>query len=194
MAMWIEFAPVELSQEDQAAGLAHATEAGMLEANPLAWVGFAAEHALMRSINAAGMLEAREANALNYDLLVRDPRGDTRPVKIEVKVRACTAGWTHPPRFDYVFVPTHDGREPVKEAADVVLFCWWSADDPSTLWVLGRLMGAAEFKRRAVFYREGEDMPNGRQAAKGGAYAIEVRQLRPVPRAMLREAAWRPAS
>ena len=82
-------------------------------------------------------------------------------------------------------VPTHQGREPIKDV-DLVLFCWWSADEPRRLWVLGRLLGPDEFKRRAVFYRGGEPTPRGGPAPEGGMYVLDVRELRPLPRGLFK--------
>jgi hypothetical protein len=48
-------------------------------------------------------------------------------------------------------------------------------------------MGPAEFKRRTAFYAEDRPLPRGGWAPKGGAYSLEVKQLRPFPRSMFRE-------
>jgi hypothetical protein len=153
--------------------------------NPFRWVGFAAEHALARAINEGGQLEASLPSTYDYDLHLVDPASDLSAC-VEVKTRVNARGWTDPSRFDFVKVPTHDGREPIKAAADVVMFCWWSADDPGGLWVLGRVRGAREFKQRAVFYPEGAQMPRGR-APTGGAWCVDVAMLRPIPDGLIKE-------
>lgn len=154
------------------------------------WAGFAAEFALMDAINANGLgLVCVEAPTLDYDLTLVEP-GDgeaERVARIEVKTRVVDEGWTNPERFEWLTIPTHDGREPVKSAADLIVFCWYSGSDSDRLWVLGYLRGVAEFRERTVFYRENEPLPRGGWAPKGGAYCIEVKKLRPLPRGLLRE-------
>ena len=141
------------------------------------WAGFAAEHAL-REAWAVPSTVLEEARTLDHDLLLSTK---SRGYKIEVKTRAVEAGWTDPRRFDYVIVPSHDGREPIK-AVDLVWFAWYSGSRHRTLWALGYCRGPEEFYRRATYYRENEPLPRGGYARKGGAYAIEVKHLRPFPR------------
>jgi hypothetical protein len=155
-----------------------------------AWAGFAAERA-MREAWAVPSTVLEPARSLDHDLLLSTK---SRGYKIEVKTRAVEAGWLDPRRFDYVVVPSHDGREPIKDV-DLVWFAWYSANLTGLpvdlahrrIWVLGYCRGPAEFYRRATFYRENEPLPRGGYAGVGGAYAIEVKQLRPFPRKAFRE-------
>lgn len=156
--------------------------------NPFRWVGFAAEHALCRAITAGpAPIDAVLHDGFEYDLELR-PRNtiDERWTRVEVKTRVARAGWTDPARFEWISVPTHEGRAPIKDV-DVVVFCWWSADEPRRLWVLGRLLGRPEFERRATYYAEGERTPRGGPAPKGGAWILDVSALRPMPRGLLKE-------
>lgn len=155
-----------------------------------AWAGFAAEDALC-SAWAVPDTSLRMHDGYEYDLDLKTPQGTKR---IEVKTRAVEAGWLDPRRFDYVIVPTHGGREPIKDV-DLVWFCWYSANLTGMgeglahrrIWALGFVRGPQEFSRRAVYYRENEPLPRGGYAGPGGAYAIEVKQLRPFPRGTFRE-------
>lgn len=150
------------------------------------WAGFAAEFALLESINASDEdIVGQEAPTLDYDLELLGP-GEA-VLRVEVKTRVVDEGWTHPERFTYITIPTHDGREPVKEAADLIFFCWYSGSDPGHLWALGYFRGLDEFKKRATFFRENEPLPRGGWAPKGGAYSIEIKDLRPLPRGWLKE-------
>lgn len=154
------------------------------------WAGFAAEFALMDAINAESEgLVCVEAPTLDYDLKLISPGdgGSERLARIEVKTRVVSDGWIFPERYDWLTIPTHDGREPVKPAADLIVFCWYSGSETYRLWVLGYLRGVAEFRERTVFYRENEPLPRGGWAPKGGAYCIEVKNLRPLPRGLLKE-------
>jgi len=144
----------------------------MLAENELAWMGFAAEYAL-----ADFLPDCRETDTLKYDL-------DWGPFRVEVKTRTTSSGWTHPEKFQYLTIPTHDGRPPVKRAATLVLFCWYSLDLPDTLCLLG-FLNPQEFYRVATLHREGEPLPRGGFALKGGSYSLEVSRLRKLPRAML---------
>jgi len=67
------------------------------------------------------------------------------------------------------------------------VFCWYSLEQKDRLWILGSVRGVDEFRRRSVFYRENEPLPRGGWAGPGGAYAIEIKQLRPMPRHMFKE-------
>ena len=178
--------PVYLSkqQEDNA----RERMAGMLGADweqhrgRASWAGFAAEHAL-RTAWTVPNTEIRPAATHDFDLYLSTK---SRGYAIEVKTRAVELGWTDPRRFDYVIVPSHDGREPIKDV-DLVWFAWYSGGLDRTIWALGYCRGPAEFYRRAVYYRENEPLPRGGYAGKGGAYAIEVKQLRPFPRRTFKE-------
>lgn len=147
------------------------------------WAGFATEDAVA---GAGGMTHSTDRR---WDLELPGPgRGaELMPLRIEVKTRVATEGWDHPARFDWVVIPTHDGREPVKDEADIVLFVWYSVEAEAHAWVLGYCRGVNEFRRRAVFYREGEPLPRGGWAGTGGAYCMDVTNLRPVPRGMFKE-------
>lgn len=188
MASPVQFVPIRLTRADERAGRRSMRE--MLGRNwwrqrsKAAWAGFAAEHALVRAWNPkASPAVLMLANTLQYDLqLVHPGDGDADLLaRVEVKTRAITDGWVNPGKFDYVTVPMHDGREPIK-AVDLVWFCWYSMANPRRLWVLGYVRGREEFRRRAVFYREGEPLPRGGWAKDGGAWVIEVSQLRAFPR------------
>lgn len=148
------------------------------------WAGFAAEAALVRAWD-CDFPVLEKSDTLQYDLRLWKSKL-MQPTRVEVKTRAVGSGWTNPSRFDWLVIPTHEGREPIKDV-DLVMFCWYSMELPRTLWVLGYLRGPDEFKRRATFYRKGEPLPRGGWAGKGGAYAIEVKQLRPFPRHTFKE-------
>ena len=194
MAVPAEYAPVALDEAAERIGRTEAARAGFDKTNPYAWVGFAAEHALLEAFRGASVPAASFAQGLDYDILLIDDATGAR-IRVEVKTRVTESGWIHPAMFDYVVVPTHDGREPIKRSADLVIFCWWSGDAPRLLWVLGSVKGSEEFKRRATFYPENAPLPRGGWAGKGGAYAIETKQLRPLPRGLLKETEWKsPAS
>jgi hypothetical protein len=155
-------------------------------------VGFAAEAAFTRAVNQGpGTQSAVESADYRWDVTLcdagEDINGTLRRLRLELKGRVVTRGWTHPERFNHVVVPTHSGREPIKGQADLVVLWWYSLDDPRTLWVLGLVHGRDEFKRRATFYREGTPLPAGGVAPEGGAYVIEVQQLRPLPWGLLKE-------
>ena len=152
------------------------------EAGEHGWAGFAAELAIIEAINAGPKNEmtAAEAPTLDYDITLTQAAYHSR---VEVKTRVATRGWIHPAKYQWVVVPTHQGREPIKPAADLVLFAWYPLTQ-SHLWVLGSVRGAAEFQRRAVFYHENDPLPRGGWAGDGGAYAIHVDNLRPLPRGL----------
>ncbi len=196
MASPVQFVPIRLTCADERAGRRQMRE--MLGRNwwrmrsRAAWAGFAAEHALARAMNAVpGPVWCRPSPILSYDLglgagpedLVKFQAGRETPslARVEVKTRAVDRGWTDTAKFDYVTVPTHEGREPIK-AVDLVWFCWYSMANPRRLWVLGYVRGPEEFQRRATFYKVGEPLPRGGWAKDGGAYVIEVSQLRAFPR------------
>lgn len=187
MARPADYQPLYLSDLHEATARERAAEFVSADSNPFAWVGLAAEYALVTSINAAGKVRAQLSTDLAHDLDLFGPAQQKR-LRVEVKTRVARAGWTDPGRFKWIAVPTHDGREPIKPV-DLVLFCWWSADAPRQLWLLGRLLGPDEFKRRATFYAEGEVTPRGGPAPKGGTYVLDVMDLRPVPRGLVRT--WR---
>lgn len=152
------------------------------------WAGLAAERAVQEAIAMTGVNVRRPTDRFDVDLLVY-PRGAAltgTPVGVEVKTRVASEGWTHPELFEWLVIPTHDGREPVKPAAQLILFGWYSLSERGLYWLLGYLK-AEEFRARAVFYRENEPLPRGGWAPTGGAYAIEVRQLRPIPAGFVEE-------
>jgi hypothetical protein len=149
---------------------------------PMAWAGLAAEEAFVSAyqLNGKGsFMERAETRA--YDLIIKS----FKDLRIEVKTRAVDSGWTDPRMFEWLTIPTHDGRAPIKEV-EMVFFCWFSGEQPDTLWALGYLAGLVEFKRRATFYAENQPLPRGGWAPKGGAYSLEVKQLRPFPAGMFR--------
>lgn len=147
-------------------------------AGEFGWAGFAVEQAV------AAASDLQLAATLRWDLEMGE--GD-KLLRVELKTRVATEGWDHPERFDWVVIPTHDGREPIKPEADIVLFAWYSVEAATHAWVLGFLRGVREFRRRAVFYGQGEALPRGGWAGEGGAYCIDVTNLRPVPRGMFKE-------
>lgn len=181
--------PIELTAEMELAARVKMEEmlgAGWEERRGgAAWAGFAAEQAILAAWCAPSTV-LEPARTRDHDLLLSTK---ARGYRIEVKTRAVEAGWLDPSRFDYIIVPTHDGREPIHDV-DLVWFTWYSMNlggltnerAHRRLWVLGYLRGRPEFYRRAVFYRENEPLPRGGYAGPGGAYAIEVKQLRPFPR------------
>ena len=188
MSRPVDMVPVQLTCADEKAGRKQMRE--MLGKNwwrnrgKAVWAGFAAEHALVRAWD-CDLPGLRLSPVLTHDLeLDRDP---LPPITVEVKTRAVGRGWTDPSRFEWVVIPSHDGREPIKDV-DLVWFCWYSCDEPRRLWVLGYVRGREEFRRRSTYYKEGEPLPRGGWAGKGGAYAIEVKQLRPFPRRTFKEA------
>jgi len=154
------------------------------EDRPMAWAGLAAEEALMRAYAADGRI-SRDPLERRWDFQIEHA---TRTLRIEVKTRAVDAGWTDPRMFEWLTIPTHDGRAPIKDV-ELVFFCWFSGEQPGTLWALGYLAGLTEFKRRAFFYAENQPLPRGGWAPKGGAYCLDVKQLRPFPRGMFKEQA-----
>lgn len=189
MARPADFYEVPLGMEHEQTAQQRAAEMGV--ENPWAWVGLAAEYALLDAINsgpAAGKVAARMSPDRRWDLELHRVDGGPAaggPTRVEVKTRVATEGWTDPCRFEWIAVPTHEGREPVKPEAHIVLFCWWSASDPRRLWVLGRLLGANEFRRRAQWYAEGELTPRGGEAPPGGTYILDVASLRPLTKGLL---------
>lgn len=196
MAQPVDFIPIALHAADEKAGRARMRE--MLgrgwwrKRGKASWAGFAAEPALCRAWNGVsyGRLKAELAPTLACDLVLgrgTDAAGSTEPgTLVEVKTRTVESGWCDPRLFQWLVIPTHDGREPIKQV-DLVWFNWFSLDQPRRLWVLGFLRGPEEFQRRAVFYREGEPLPRGGWAGAGGAWAIEIKQLRPFPRGAFKE-------
>lgn len=189
MSQPVDFVPIRLTCADERAG--RAAMRGMLGRNwwrlrgRASWAGFAAERALRRAL--APGIEASEAPTLEYDLDVWTAGATlNQTARVEVKTRTVTSGWTDPARFQWLTIPTHDGREPIK-AVDLVWFCWFTGEEPWRVWALGYLRGPDEFKRRATFYREGEALPRGGWAKAGGAWSLDVRQLRPFPRGLFTE-------
>lgn len=190
MAAPVDFKPIRLTQADERQGRKQMRD--MLgrdwwrRRGRAAWAGFAAEHALVRAVQPP--MNADLAGTRDYDItLMHGTGGGGDVIRCEVKTRAVDSGWVHPEKFDYVTVPMHDGREPIKEAAQLVVFCWYSMDDPRCLWVMGLCRGLDEFKRRSTWYAEGDPLPRGGWAKGGGAYVIEVKQLRPMPEGLLKE-------
>lgn len=192
MAGPVQFVPIRLTCADERAGRKSMRE--MLgrdwwrKRSRAVWAGFAAEHALVRAWDYKSTHSAATLSpTLSHDLeLVHLCKNDDPKVTIEVKTRAITSGWVDPGKFDYVTVPMHGAYEPIKDV-DLVWFCWYSMANPRRLWVLGYVRGREEFRRRAVFYREGEPLPRGGWAKDGGAWVIEVSQLRAFPRGMFLE-------
>jgi len=188
MAGPADFALVEVTAVDVVrAKLAYARMGARALAGEHGWAGFAAEFAFIHAV--AEPITAEKSPTLDYDVRLRRLGGkaEPRPIALELKTRVAEEGWTHPEKFEWLVVPTHEGREPIKPAADLVVFCWYALEQRDRLWVLGQVRGADEFRRRAVFYREGEPLPRGGWAGPGGAYAINVKELRPMPRSMFKE-------
>jgi len=186
MAGPADFALIEVSPADIVrAKLAYARMGARAEAGQNGWAGFVAEHAVQAAVNPP--LHAKPAPTLAVDLILHNAADPDRSIAVEIKTRVAEDGWTDPMKFNWLVVPTHAGREPVKAAAQMVLFCWYALEQRDRLWVLGYLRGPDEFRRRAVFYKEREPLPRGGWAKEGGAYAIDVQQLRPLPRGMLKE-------
>jgi hypothetical protein len=150
------------------------------------WAGPAAESALVHAYNGCRDHEylARLAYTLRYDLQMGTPH---QTLCCEVKTRVAEKGWVHPERFDWISVPMHQNREPIKPDAQVILFCWWSADAPRLLWLLGLLKGVTSFQRAATFYKQGELLPRGGYVRGEGTYQLEVSKLEPVPRGLFKE-------
>ena len=145
------------------------------------WAGPAAESALCHAFNGcrAHSHRARLADTLRYDLELGQP--PYKVIRCEVKTRVAERGWVHPERFDWISIPMHEDREPIKEEAEVIFFCWWSADAPRVLWVLGLLKGVTSFQRAATFYKHGEMLPRGGYVRGQGTYQVEVSKLDPHP-------------
>lgn len=152
------------------------------EKRPVAWAGLAAEEALC----VAATVRMKPAQTLSHDLEISTQDHDRFDLRVEVKTRAVDEGWTDPRRFEWLTIPTHDGREPVKDV-DLVFFCWFSGSEPDQLWALGYLLGKREFLHRSMRYEERDPLPRGGWAPKGGAYCLEVSSLRPFPRGMFQE-------
>lgn len=150
------------------------------------WAGPAAEVALCHAFNRCRIHshQARLADSLRWDLELEMPR---RALRCEVKTRVAEKGWVHPERFDWISVPLHEDREPVKQDADAVLFCWWSADAPRVLWLLGLLQGVTHFQRAATFYKHGSALPRGGWVKGEGTYMVDVADLLPMPRGLFKE-------
>jgi len=154
------------------------------EERPMAWAGLAAEEALVDAY-APTQSRMRRSESRLYDLVISDWARST-PLRIEVKTRAVDSGWTDPRMFEWFYVPSHDGREPIKDV-DMVFFAWYSGSVPEILWLLGYFAGLTEFKRRVQFYAENQPLPRGGWAGKGGGYCLEIKNLRPIPAGMFRE-------
>lgn len=182
MARPFEYVPIRLRQIDEKRGRAEYRKMkGRKRIAPrdMAWAGFAAEHAARNAFDrAAHGRKSVDPTSLRYDFGL-DTGGQL--MRVEMKVRPIDRGWTDPRMFNWLTVPTHDGREPVKPDADLVLFGWYSYEQPRRLWLLGVLRGLDEFQRVATFYDEGEPLPRGGWASKGGAYSLEPEKLRRVP-------------
>lgn len=195
MAGPADFQPIAVTDAHIAAAKQHYADMGeYAKAGELGWAGFVVEEALC---DAGADFDIRKAPIFDYDLefLKRDvpPMNEHHPERrilaVEVKTRVAERGWTHPEKYDWLIVPTHDGREPIKPVADLVLFCWYPVEEAHRAWALGYVRGVDEFRRRAVFYRENEPLPRGGWAKAGGAYALDIKDLRPLPRRMLKEIA-----
>lgn len=188
MAGPVDYIPIAVEPGAISAGKTRYAGMGTrAEAGEYGWAGFTAEAALIAAINTgpAGLL-ARPATIWDYDIDIHRQDHPGAMLRAEVKTRVIPEGWHDPARFDWITVPTHAGREPIKAAADLVIFCWYPLD-MDCLWVVGYVRGAEEFRRRAVFYHENEPLPRGGWAKAGGAYCIDIKDLRPMPRNMLRE-------
>lgn len=190
MSRPIDYVPIRLYTTDEKSGRRQMRE--MLGKNwwrtrgRASWAGFAAELALFRAINGgSASTQAALSTDLSHDLEMYEPSNDAKYTTIEVKTRCVLDGWKHPSKFNYVTIPMHQDREPIKDV-DLIMLCWYSASDPRRLWVLGYIRGLAEFKRRALFFRGGEQLPSGGWARGHGAYVVEVGQMRPIPRGMLK--------
>ena len=159
-----------------------------VERSRYTWAGPAAESALCWAYNSnkKHAHSAHLARTLRYDLDLDLP-GGTRRLRCEVKTRIAEVGWIHPERFDWISVPLHEDREPVKPDAQAIFFCWWSADAPRVLWLLGMLPGLDAFQRAAVFYREGDLLPRGGYVRGKGTYQLHVESLARVPRGLFKE-------
>jgi len=156
------------------------------ERSRYAWAGPAAENALCHAFTGCRdhPHQGRLADSLRWDLELDTP---TAVKRCEVKTRVAEAGWVHPERFDWVTVPLHGDREPVKADAQLLIFCWWSADAPRVLWVLGTLKGLERFQRAATFYKHGALLPRGGYVRGQGTYVVDVSDLAPFPRGLLKE-------
>lgn len=191
MANPIDFVPIHLSCKDEQQGRKQMRDmlgtSWWRKRGPVSWAGFAAELAIVRAWDCKSTHSAaRLSPDLSHDIELVHLCNQTDPkTKVEVKTRTVTTGWTNPAMFNYVTVPMHQDREPIK-GVDLVMFNWYSASDPRRLWVLGYVRGLEEFKRRSVFYRGGDPLPRGGWAKGAGAYVIEVSQMRPLPRGMLK--------
>lgn len=183
MALPAEFARLRVTAEMVAEARREYAGFGTQLAGDIGWAGLAGEHAVVAGLRAAGHKAARWESRQADIAVVRANGTDLR---LEVKTRVATEGWLHPEKYEWLVIPTHAGREPIKDAADAVVFGWFALEEPTLYWLLGFLR-PAEFRRRAVFYREGEPLPRGGWAGVGGAYAIEVRQLRALPRGLVKE-------
>jgi len=150
------------------------------------WAGPAAETAIANAYNRCKdhKHSAWMADTLRYDLALGTDHG---VVRCEVKTRIAKQGWVHPERFDWISVPLHEDREPIKPEADVIVFCWWSADAPRVLWVLGRLLGVKDFLERATFYKHEALLPRGGWVQGKGTYQLHVSELPRFPRGLLKE-------
>lgn len=149
------------------------------------WAGPAAETAIVNAYNRAKhQYGADLADVLAYDLWLGSPEG---VIRVEVKTRVAEKGWIHPERFDWISVPLHENREPIKADAGLILFAWWAADTPRVLWLVGRLQGLDHFQEVATFYHEGDLLPRGGYVRGKGVYQLDVAELEPVPKGLFRE-------
>ncbi len=150
------------------------------------WAGPAAENALCHAFNGCRVHphQATLPDTLRWDLTLETPQN---PLRCEVKTRVAERGWVHPERFDWISVPMHEDREPIKPEAQVIIFNWWSADAPRVLWVLGMLKGLQSFQNAATFYKEGELLPRGGWVRGSGTYQVDVADLLPFPKGLLKE-------
>jgi hypothetical protein len=199
MAEPIDYVPIRLTCADEKYGRKQMREmlgkSWWRKRGRASWAGFAAERAICRAVNAAvGDMWCEPSPILAYDLALGTGQsaretlsagGEVGVSRVEVKTRTVTKGWTHPSKFNFVTIPMHQDREPIKDV-DLVILCWYSMSAPRRLWVLGYIRGRSEFDRRSVFYRGGEPLPRGGWAKGHGAYVVETAQMRPIPRGMLK--------
>lgn len=195
MARHLDFIPIRLRKADERAGrrdfrqLREAAKARGEKPPPLRgsmrWAGFAAEyaacHAYDKAVHAYGWVPPTN---LRYDFGLKMPQGTKR---VELKTRAVRSGWTYPERYEWFTVPTHDGRAPIKPDAEMVLFAWYTYEQPRRLWLLGWCAGLTAFERLATFYDTDEPLPRGGWAPKGGAYSLEIDKLQTLPRGLFAE-------
>jgi hypothetical protein len=189
-----DFIPIRLRHVDARYGrsvireiqAAEKTRNVVIKRGRYTWAGPAAEAALCHAFNGCRDHGHRAwlPNTFRYDLALETPHG---VLPCEVKTRVAERGWVHPERFDWISVPLHEDREPIKPDAQLIIFCWWSADAPRVLWVVGCLKGLDHFQRVATFYKQGMLLPRGGYVEGEGTYQVDVAGLLPVPRKLFKE-------